>query len=142
MNTDAVNSLIAEWARSDRDFAPDYVAPASVLAQRLENLHRKTVESIAGVNAYVETAGGVKGNTLRVGVRDNRSATAVETFCLTTAATLKAKGFRATIRKHSAAWGLGTLLVRLPDDIGATARAAHPHYCALLATLRSERPPL
>jgi hypothetical protein len=138
MNADTLNTLAAQWARSDRDFAVGYVAPASVLAQRLEGEHRKTLEAVIGSAFYAERAYGLKGRAFYVGLRDNRDPAACLTACEEMAKHLKAKGFRVTVRKPTPQWSIASLVVKLPVEIDSAAAEIHPAYTALLGTLRAE----
>lgn len=127
MNADALNSLIAEWARTDSHKPAEYVAPVSALAARLETIHRCTLESLsraAQADAYIANAG-------RFYVVGFRSGPNSESFARL-AKCLTKLGFRARLTSS------GEFRVSLPP-VAELAESIHAAYVSALATERAVR---
>lgn len=134
MNADALNNLVAMWAREDARREAGYCAPAAVLAGRLLGTELPVLLSaLQGVRSDVWTER--EAGRFRVGFRDNRAPTEYNALLSHAARKARALGWIAQVQKPRGGSMLATLAVQRPDIVETAARL-HPLYVAALTTER------
>lgn len=134
MNPDILNSLIAQWAREDARMPPGYVAPPSVLCERLLSVRFDTLKN-ALYNVRTDVWFERDGERFIVGAKDNRNSAEYNMALSRLAARAAAVGWKARLYEPRAAGTPCTLAVR-PPDLSEAAHDVHPLY---LRTLKTER---
>lgn len=135
MQTDNLNSLIAQWARDDAHMPAGYEAPASVLQERLLGVELATLQSaLRGIRADVWTER--EGGRFHVGFRDNRASAEYNALLSHVGARARQLGWAARLQKPQNGRAHATLAIR-PPDLASTASAAHHLYVRALETERA-----
>jgi hypothetical protein len=135
MDSNALNTLIAQWAREDAQMPPGYIAPVSALRTRLLGVKLATLQSsFRSVRADVWMER--DGDRFHVGFRDNREPATYNALLSCAATVARTKGWTARLVKPRGSSSHATLTVRY-HDAEKHAEAAYPLYVRLLKTERA-----